>query len=99
MSRVASRIPAGEIPWSGAGGVVQGGEELGVEIGVRVQAAASVRGVAAGRIGEAAAGFLDDEDPGRVIPPVVALDEKRVDVAVPPTAKTAARERQRPPAR
>jgi hypothetical protein len=37
--------------------------------------------VSAGSVGEAAAGFLDQEDPGRVIPFVVALGQEGIDLA------------------
>lgn len=49
--------------------------------GVRVRAAAPIARTSTGSIGEAAAGFLDKEDPRCVIPLVVALRQKGVDLA------------------
>jgi hypothetical protein len=52
-----------------------------VQDGVRVQAAALIARTSTGSIGEAAAGFLDKENPRRVIPFVVALGQEGVDLA------------------
>ena len=52
-----------------------------MQAGVRVQAATSIARPSSGSIGETAAGFLDEENPWRVIPDVVALDQEGIDLA------------------
>jgi len=61
--------------------VLQRCEQLIVQRGVRVQAAALIACAPTGSIGEATACFLDQEDPRRMIPEVVALGQKGVDLA------------------
>ena len=56
-------------------------EELTVQAGVRVQAAASIARTSSGSIGESTAGFLDEQHPRRVIPDVAALGHEGVDLA------------------
>jgi hypothetical protein len=60
---------------------VQRSEQLTVQDGVRIQAAALIARTSTGSIGEAAAGFLDEENPRRVIPDVVALGQEGIDLA------------------
>jgi hypothetical protein len=58
---------------------VQRSEQLTVQDGVRIQAAALIARTSTGSIGEAAAGFLDKENPRRVIPDMEALGLMRWD--------------------
>ncbi|GAA2708880.1 hypothetical protein GCM10010429_22660 [Micromonospora olivasterospora] len=55
------------------------GEQLTVQVGVGVQATAPIARMSPGSIGETAARFLDEKDPWRVIPDVVALDQEGID--------------------
>ncbi len=52
-----------------------------MQVGVRVQAAALIARTSAGPIGEAAAGFLDDENPRCVIPGMEAFGQDGIDFA------------------
>ena len=52
-----------------------------MQYGVRIQAAALIARTSTGSIGESAAGFLDKENPRRVIPDVIALGQERIDLA------------------
>jgi hypothetical protein len=52
-----------------------------VQACVRVQAATLIARASSGSIGETAAGFLDEENPWRVIPDVAALDQEAIDFA------------------
>ena len=52
-----------------------------MQVGVRIQAAALIARASTGPIGEAAAGFLDKENPRRVIPCVIALGQEAIDLA------------------
>jgi cytochrome b len=54
------------------------GEQLTVQVGVGVQATALIARMSSGSIGETAARFLDEENPWRVIPDVVALDQEGI---------------------
>ena len=57
------------------------GEQLSVQVGVGVQAPALIARMPSGSIGETAARFLDEKDPGRVIPDVAALGQEGIDFA------------------
>ncbi|MDQ1477671.1 MAG: hypothetical protein QOE62_2900, partial [Actinomycetota bacterium] len=50
--------------------VLKRGEQLTVQVGVRVQATALIARMSSGSIGETAARFLDEKNPWRVIPDV-----------------------------
>jgi hypothetical protein len=54
------------------------GEQLTVQVGVGVQATALIARMSSGSIGETAARFLDEKNPWRVIPDVVALDQEGI---------------------
>jgi hypothetical protein len=73
-----------EVAWSrrsGARRVLKRGEQLTVQVGVGVQATALIARMSSGSIGETAARFLDEKNPWRVIPDVVALDQEGIDFA------------------
>lgn len=61
--------------------VLKRGEQLTVQVGVGVQAAALIARMSSGPIGETAARFLDEKNPRRVVPDVVALDQEGIDFA------------------
>src|SRR5690242_17508786 len=67
---------------SGTRRVLQRGDELTVQIGVRVQAAALIARVPTISVGEPAARFLDEESPRRVIPDMAALGQECVEFAM-----------------
>src|SRR4051794_11122017 len=73
----SSSQPGGHVqdPWytSGARRVLKCGEQLTMQVGVGVQATALIARMSSGSIGETAARFLDEKNPWRVIPDVVAL--------------------------
>jgi hypothetical protein len=60
---------------------VQRSEQLTVQGGVRIQAAALIARASTGSIGEAAAGFLDKENPRRVVPDMEAFGQEGIDLA------------------
>src|SRR4051795_6154783 len=66
---------------SGVRRVLERGEQLTVQVGVGVQATALIARMSSGSIGETAARFLDEKNPWRVIPDVVALDQEGIDFA------------------
>ena len=73
-----------EVAWSrrsGARRVLKRGEQVTVQVGVGVQATALIARMSSGSIGETAARFLDEKNPWRVIPDVVALDQEGIDFA------------------
>ena len=83
-ARARAGLPVSVCGRSGSAGarrIVKRGEQLTVQVGVGVQAAALIARMSSGPIGESAARFLDEENPRRVIPDVVALDQEAIDLA------------------
>ena len=79
--RVVSEASNARSRRSGTRWVVERSEEPTVQACVRVQAATLIARATSGAIGETAAGFLDEENPWRVIPDVAALDQEGIDFA------------------
>ena len=65
---------------SGARRVLQRGDQLTVQVCIGVEAAALIARMSPGSIGETAARFFDEKNPGRVIPDVAALGQEGIDL-------------------
>ena len=85
VAGISATIASGsaQLPLTGSAGawIVQGLKQFLVERGVRVEAASSVTGAAASRIGEPSPCFLNQEDPRCMVPFEVALSEEPVYLA------------------